>query len=137
MRVAFASDSGTHVDQHYGRARAFYVWEIGPDAATCVGHVVPAHADDGGDLERTLAARADAVADCAIVYSVEIGGPAAAKLVRRQVHPMRTSTIAPIADVVARLQGALRGRPPPWLRKLLDHKSPAPERAVTLGNRPD
>jgi len=118
MRVAFTSGSGTHIDQHYGKTESFYVWEIGPTDAACVGRVIPPAVDEAGGLEETLAARADAVADCNILYTLQIGGPAAAKLVRRNVHPMRAPCVTPIADMVARLQEVLRNNPPPWIRKL-------------------
>jgi nitrogen fixation protein NifX len=118
MRVAFASGSGTHIDQHYGKTRRFYVWEIGPEAAACVGHIDAPPTDEARGLEESLAARADSVADCHILYTLQIGGPAAAKLVRRNVHPMKAAGVTPISDMVARLQEVLRNNPPPWLRKL-------------------
>ena len=40
---------------------------------------------------------------------------------------MKTQTEVPVAEAVARLQEVLRGRPPPWLRRLLD---PAPGQDV-------
>ena len=71
------------------------------------------------DEEDRITARASAVAGCAIVYTVEIGGPAAAKLVARRIHPLKTGAPIPIEAAVERLQGVLRGTPPPWLRKAL------------------
>ncbi|HEX7598132.1 MAG TPA: hypothetical protein VF518_07945, partial [Polyangia bacterium] len=55
----------------------------------------------------------------------QIGGPAAAKLVARQIHPLKTAEDSPIASVVERLQGVLRGAPPPWLRKAMGQRQPA------------
>jgi len=120
MRVAFASAQGTHIDQHYGKAKSFFVWEVGPHDAACVGRIVPPQSKEGDSLEDVLAARADSVADCNILYSLQIAGPAAAKLVNRRVHPMKAIGVTPIAETVARLQGVLRNHPPPWLRKLTD-----------------
>ncbi len=117
MKVAFTSGSGTHIDQHYGKTPSFYVWEIGPDTATCLGRVEPPPTDERQTLEDALAARADSVADCTILYTLQIGGPAAAKLVRRNVHPMRAAEVTPVAEIVEKLQQVLRGNPPPWLRK--------------------
>ena len=71
------------------------------------------------DEEDRTAARANAVAECSIVYTVQIGGPAAAKLVARKIHPMKTGTELPIADAIAKLQQVLKGNPPPWLRKAM------------------
>ena len=119
MRIAFTSTDGRTVDQHFGMARDFFVWEVGPDTAKEVAKVA-ALAGPDLDEEDRITARANAIADCAIVYTVQIGGPAAAKLVARRIHPMKTATEVPIADVIARLQGVLRGTPPPWLRKAMN-----------------
>lgn len=117
MKVAFTSTDGRTVDQHFGMARDFWVWEVGPERAGLVGKVSALATSE--DEEDRIAARASAIAGCAIVYTVQVGGPAAAKLVARKIHPMKTATEVPIAEVVAKLQEVLRGRPPPWLRKAL------------------
>lgn len=121
MKVAFTSTSGDMIDQHFGMAQKFYIWEVGPDAAQCVS-TISAIANDGDEEDR-IAARANALADCAIVYTMQIGGPAAAKLVAKKIHPMKTNSEVPIVEVVGRLQEVLRGSPPPWLRKALNKDS--------------
>ena len=126
MRVAFTSTDGERIDEHFGRTDCFYVWEIGPDHALLVGKVSAITSAE--DEEDRIAARASAIADCAIVYTMQIGGPAAAKLVSRRIHPMKTATEVPVAEVVAKLQGVLRGNPPPWLRKAMgQHPEPLAE----------
>ena len=124
MRVAFTSTSGTTIDQHFGQAGHFFVWEVGPEAAAPVGRV---EALAVGDEEDRTVARASAIAGCAIVYTQQIGGPAAAKLVSRRIHPMKTGEPLPVEVAVARLQEVLRGRPPPWLRRLLEPSADAAE----------
>lgn len=123
MKVAFTSSDGERIDEHFGAARAYWIWEVGADRAEPLGQVAPA--PGAVDEEDRTAARADAVAGCAIVYTVQIGGPAAAKLVARRIHPLKTGAIVPIAEAIARLQQVLRGTPPPWLRKALGI-APAP-----------
>ncbi len=117
MRVAFTSSDGRTIDEHFGMASRFHIWEVGPDQAEPVGSVAAITTSD--DEEDRIAARATAVDGCALVYTVRIGGPAAARLVARRVHPMKTNAEVPIAEVVARLQEVLKGRPPPWLRKAM------------------
>jgi nitrogen fixation protein NifX len=120
MRVAFTSTDGRTIDQHFGMTRDFWIWEIGPDRAEQVAQVTAlAVGEDEEDEEDRIAARANAIADCTIVYTVQIGGPAAAKLVARRIHPMKTTTEVPIADVVVKLQDVLKRNPPPWLRKAM------------------
>ncbi len=124
MKVAFTTSDGTTIDRHFGQVSDFHVWEIGPDDARFLERV--SAVTTSGDEEDRTNARAGAVAGCAIVYTVQIGGPAAAKLVARRVHPMKTGADVPIADAVARLQQVLRGAPPPWLRKALGAAAPEP-----------
>ncbi|KAF0219209.1 MAG: nitrogen fixation protein [Geobacteraceae bacterium] len=122
MKVAFTSKTGEMIDQHFGMSDSFRVWEIGPDEARYVETLtVGSHGDDEEDK---IGARADLLKDCAIVYTMQIGGPAAAKLVARKIHPMKTTAVVPVAEIVGKLQEVLRGTPPPWLRKAM-HKDQA------------
>jgi nitrogen fixation protein NifX len=124
VKIAFTSSDGLNIDQHFGQASHFWIWEIGPETAEPVGAV--AVGPSGADEEDRIAARASAIAGCAVVYTQQIGGPAAAKLVSRRIHPMKTQAEVPVAEVVEKLQAVLRGRPPPWLRRLME---PAPAEA--------
>jgi nitrogen fixation protein NifX len=118
MKVAFTSSSGEVIDQHFGQCQSFHIWEIGPEEAKSVATVSGITTD--GDEEDRIAARANAIGDCAIVYTMQIGGPAAAKLVARKIHPMKTGIETPVAEVVGKLQEVLRNNPPPWLRKAMN-----------------
>lgn len=121
MKVAFTSSTGETVDEHFGMASAFSVWDVSGDEAVFVGRVESVSAE--GDEEDRIAARADVIADCTIVYTMQIGGPAAAKLIARKIHPMKTNVPVPVAEVIGKLQEVLRGNPPPWLRKALMPKT--------------
>ena len=117
MKVAFASTDKIHVNQHFGRAEEFYIWNIGPEEAEFSGVVqVSTAGDDEADRIET---RCSGLADCALVYVAEIGGPAAARLVQKKIHPLKSKTCEPISEVIEKLQEVLQGTPPPWLRKAL------------------
>ena len=118
IRVAFTSNDGNHVDEHFGKAQSIAIWQVAPDTAEEVATVAADAETD--DVEDKILRRAAAVTGCAIVYTTVIGGPAAAKLVARRIHPMKAPAGTPIESLVARLQSVLRGRPPPWLRKAMD-----------------
>jgi nitrogen fixation protein NifX len=118
MKIAFTTSDGTMIDQHFGQCERFQIWEVGPDQASFLASVTTeAH---GSDEEDRIAARAKLLADCAIVYTMQIGGPAAAKLVAQKIHPMKTNSPVSLPDTVAKLQEVLRGNPPPWLRKAMN-----------------
>lgn len=118
MKIAFTTTDGTMIDQHFGQCESFQIWEVGPDQAAFLESVTTeAH---GSDEEDRIAARAKILADCAIVYTMQIGGPAAAKLVAQKIHPMKTNTEVSLPETVGKLQEVLRGNPPPWLRKAMN-----------------
>jgi nitrogen fixation protein NifX len=117
MKVAFTSKTGEMIDQHFGMAESFTIWEMGPYDAY---PVEPIHVEKHeGDEEDKISSRVALLKDCAIVYTMQIGGPAAAKLVSHKIQPMKTTTEVPIAEIVAKLQGVLQGNPPPWLKKAM------------------
>lgn len=117
MNVAFASTDKVHIDEHFGRAEEFIIWKVGPETASFNGivQVNTAGADEADRIE----ARCAGLADCALVYVAEIGGPAAARLVAKKIHPIKSKNCAAISETVEQLQEVLRGNPPPWLRKAL------------------
>lgn len=117
MKVAFASTDKIHVDEHFGHAEEFYIWEIGPEAAEFSG-VLQVKAE-AGDIDDKIEARGAALADCALVYVAEIGGPAAARLVAKKIHPLKSREQEPIVDIVAKLQQVMQDNPPPWMRKAM------------------
>jgi nitrogen fixation protein NifX len=129
VKVAFATTDGTAVDEHFGRAATFAVWDITPDSADLAEMRRIADGDIDteivatrgmGDLhEEAVTAKIEKLADCRIVYFAEIGGPSAAKLVRRGIMPLKATTSSAIDGLVEDLRTALRERPTPWMRKAL------------------
>jgi nitrogen fixation protein NifX len=117
MKVAFASTDKIHIDEHFGRAEEFYIWEICSDSAEFSG-ILQVKEEDGDEADR-IEARCSSLAECALVYVAEIGGPAAARLVAKKIHPLKSKDKAPIQDMVKQLQEVLQGTPPPWLRKAM------------------
>ncbi len=118
MKIAFTTKTGDMIDLHFGQADSFHIWEVGPDDAHYLETLnVGEH---GADEEDRIAARARLLAECAIVYTMQIGGPAAAKLVAQKIHPMKSGREVSLLETVERLQQVLRGTPPPWLRKAMN-----------------
>ncbi|MBN1959116.1 MAG: nitrogen fixation protein NifX [Desulfuromonadales bacterium] len=117
MKVAFASTDKIHVNEHFGRAEEFYIWDIGPDEAEFNGIVQVKN--EGDDEADRIEARCSGLSECALVYVAEIGGPAAARLVAKKIHPIKSKERSPIAETVTKLQEVLQGAPPPWLKKAM------------------
>ena len=120
MKVAFASNDKVHVNAHFGQATEFAIWDIGPDEASFCGVVqVQAEEEMDGHSDDKIEARGAALEECALVYVGEIGGPAAARLVAKKIHPIKSKEREPITEVVEKLQEVLKCNPPPWLRKAM------------------
>lgn len=144
MKVAFSSTEGVTVDQHFGSAPRFYVWDVGPEGAEYLGTIEVQRAElESTDVQSTdvqgrlrgtedqedrITARASALQGCAVVFTAEIGGPAAAKLVARRIHPVKAPQ-RPVIELVERFQRMLREHPPPWLRRILGSRAQAQGRS--------
>jgi nitrogen fixation protein NifX len=118
MKIAFATQDLKRVDAHFGWARNIAIYEIDPQ-----GHRFLEAVQFDGDLredgnEDKLAPKIDAIKDCAILYVAAIGGSGAARVVANNIHPMKVNP-EEITDLLIKLEGVLRGTPPPWLRKAL------------------
>ena len=75
-------------------------------------------AEDGN--EDKLGPKLEAIRDCAILYVAAIGGSGAARVVARNIHPVKVAETQAIEAILLRLQTVLAGTPPPWLRKALN-----------------
>lgn len=129
MKVAFASSRGTTVDEHFGRAGAFAIWEVTPEGADFVEYRRLSDTDLDLDVVTTrglgaihddaVEAKIDKLADVRIVYCTEIGGPSAAKLIKRGVMPLKAPESTSIDSLAERLSETMRTRPTPWMRRVL------------------
>ena len=131
MKVAFATTNGTTVDEHFGRAGMFAIYEI-----TDKGHqfVEVRKFSDGMDKSLTdtrdqgplhdnaVQGKVDRLADCKLIYLTEIGGPSAARLVKKGIMPMKMKEPVAIVNALAQLEETIRKSPPPWLRKAMNKK---------------
>lgn len=123
MKIAFTTNDMKSVNAHFAGARTIAVWEVGQEDATFVQAIQfdnasaeSAKHDEDGDSR--VAARIAALEGCSLLFVKAIGGPAAAKVVRANVHPVKLPTEETIADVITRVQGMMQ-TPPPWLRKAM------------------
>lgn len=115
LRVAVAANRGENLDGHFGSCERFLVYQVSPDTIKLIAIRSTVEADAAEDKN---AARSALINDCQIVYVQSIGGPAAAKVVRAGVHPVKKPTGGDARDVLVELQGRLTS-PPPWLAQIM------------------
>jgi len=120
MKIAFTTKDSIYINAHFGSAKQIDIYDINTEGYTLAETVT-----FGGNLkqdgnEDKLEPKMNALKNCTIVYLADIGPSAAARLINKNITPIKpTDPEAPIADVLDRLVITLKGSPPPWLRKAL------------------
>ena len=116
IRVAIGSNGADAIDGHYGSCPRFLVYQVSPDEIRLVDIRSTAGADNAEDKN---AFRAELICDCHVMYVQSIGGPAAAKVVRAGIYPMKLPEGGKAPEALAKLQSVMSGSPPPWLAKII------------------
>ncbi|MDD2884797.1 MAG: dinitrogenase iron-molybdenum cofactor N-terminal domain-containing protein [Dechloromonas sp.] len=115
IRVAIAANRGENLDGHFGSCDRFLIYQVGQQAVRLIDIRSTVEADAAEDKNAT---RSALIGDCQIVYVQSIGGPAAAKVVRAGVHPIKKPEGGAARSVLMELQGRLAS-PPPWLAQIM------------------
>jgi nitrogen fixation protein NifX len=129
MKIAFATTDGVNIDEHFGRAGMFAVYDLtkegylfqeirkfseGRDSA------IEETKGMGAVHEDRVQQKVDKLSDCKIIYLVEIGGPSAARLVKKGIMPVKVKRSVSIEESLIKLAETISTTPPPWLRKALE-----------------
>lgn len=116
--VACASNGGELLDGHFGSCRRFLVYRVTAGAFRLIEQrdIDPAAVTAAEDKN---AARAALIADCQVLCVASIGGPAAAKVVKQDIHPIRFPEIRSARERIAELARTLGTKPAPWLAKIM------------------
>jgi len=129
MKVAFATTDNTSVNEHFGRAGSFAVYDMTAEGyrfveirkfADGMDRTVMDSRDSGPLHESAVQNKVDRLADCKLIYLTEIGGPSAARLVQKGIMPMKVKESVAIESALQQLAETIRKSPPPWLRKAMN-----------------
>lgn len=122
IRVAIASNHDGILDGHFGSCLQFLIYQVSPQEIRLIDVRATVGKEDEGEKNAYLA---ELISDCDILYVASIGGPAAAKVVKHSIHPVKHIEEVNAEDVLAKLQGVLSSMPPPWLAKVMGHSDEA------------
>jgi nitrogen fixation protein NifX len=116
IRVACASNSGAMLDGHFGSCRHFLIFQVSASEQRlieirCI--------DDARAQDDKNSYRAALISDCQILFVASIGGPAAAKVVRADVHIIKRPGGGMAEDEIHALQQVIGRDAPPWLAKVM------------------
>ncbi|MCL4457334.1 MAG: nitrogen fixation protein NifX [Nitrospirae bacterium] len=129
MKIAFATTDGVMVDEHFGRAGMFAVYELTNDGYKFLEMRKFAEGRDsavedtkgmGHAHDEKVQGKVDKLADCKIIYLTEIGGPSAARLARKGIMPVKVKEIVSIEESMKKIMETVKTSPPIWLRKAMN-----------------
>lgn len=118
VKIAFATSDRRAVNQHFGAAEAFAIYEVGEtetrliEVAEFIETAMDGH-------EGKLAAKVELLGDCAAVYCNAVGASAIQQLLAASIQPMRVDEGTLIDELLCGLQKNLVNDPPVWLAKHL------------------
>jgi nitrogen fixation protein NifX len=116
IRVACASNGGELLDGHFGSCRRFLVYQVAAGAHRLID---VRDIDDSEAEDDKNSHRAGLIGDCQVLFVASIGGPAAAKVVKLDIHPIKFPQGGSARDRVADLAAQLADKPAPWLAKVM------------------
>lgn len=128
MKIAFATTDELTVNEHFGRAGKFVIYDMSEDKYEYTETRVFAEGkdteiqnskDDVQVHENKVDAKVNRLSDCKIVYFTEIGGPAAARLIKKGMMPVKVKEGVSIEESLQKLKETLKTSPPPWLKKAM------------------
>jgi nitrogen fixation protein NifX len=128
MKVAFATTDEKNVDEHFGRAGMFAIYEFTNSGFRFIetrkfaegrDQAVVDTRDMGLLHDNAVQSKVDRLADCKLIYLTEIGGPSAARLVKKGIMPMKVKEPVAIETALQQLADTIKASPPPWLKKAM------------------
>lgn len=120
MKVAFATKDLENINDHFGWAQQFAIYDINKDGYELLEVVKTKKENPGEDVEAAkIQSKIDAIAGVAIMYCEAIGPTAAAKVIHNKIHPIKVPEPKSIDDAAKELVTMLNGNPPPWIKRIM------------------
>jgi nitrogen fixation protein NifX len=116
IRVACASNRGEMLDGHFGSCQRFLIYQVSESE----NRLIDIRAiDEPEEVDDKNLFRSSLIDDCQILFVGSIGGPAAAKVIRAGVHPIKKPQAVPAREEMLSLQQVIGKDAPPWLAKVM------------------
>lgn len=123
IRVAFASNTADQLDGHFGSCDRFLVYQVSSSVKQLIDvrYIQNSVLDTKAVADDKTNYRTSLVKDCQLLFVNSIGGPAAAKVIKIGVHPLKYPKIGDVNHYLESLQDVMTKSPPPWLAKILGY----------------
>lgn len=116
LRVAITSNQDQLLNGHFGTSLRVLIYEVNASHYQLVD-VLPVEDDLKG--EQRTEAILSLIKGCQILFTLSIGGPAAAKVTRAYIHPVKKLHPVDASEVLTELTKVIANNPPPWIQKAL------------------
>lgn len=115
IRVAFATNDNENIDAHFGSAKQFNVYDISKEGFE-ISKIIKI---EDKDTDQTVAL----LKGNDIVYFINIGPTAAAKIINSGIFPIKYKEVVSIEDELKKLVAMLNSNPPPFIKKIIEKKA--------------
>ena len=126
LKLAFASVGLQEVNQHFGLAQGFAIYEITADGSSMVevAGFDEQKSYEPGHSEDKLTDKIELVKDCIAVYSNAVGPRAVSRLLECGIHPIKVDVGTPISEIIDSLQQSIQDEDlPGWVLRALASKN--------------
>ncbi len=121
LLVAFASQEGDIVDQHFGSAQAFFLYAITAEKAELIAHQGFGYEKKDGNEDK-LKPKLTWLVGADVVYCGSVGGSATRQLVSLGINPVQVTGGPDLEEIIEDLQKQLQGEPEGWLLNIIKRK---------------
>lgn len=118
FKVAFASSDLKKVDQHFGSAERFAIYQVTPEEITLLEVAEFGSLDQDGN-ESKLLEKFVVLDGCVAVYCLAVGPSAVRQLMALKIQPMKVAHGSQINSLLKELQHDLQDGPSGWLARAL------------------
>ncbi len=116
MKVGFATSDNILINDHFGWAKNFAVYEINQNGFRFLeNRYFEEEIEELNKIDKKI----EGLNDLKIIFVESIGGAAAARVVKSGIHPVKSKPNDKIEAVMEELQAVLSKNPPPWLKKII------------------
>lgn len=120
--IAFATRDRKCIDQHFGSACSFMIYQVTPDSAKLI-EVAEFSETEQDKNHSKLLTKLELLEECQAVYSNQVGNMAVRQLLSIGVQPIRSIPGTPISREITLLQQSWQTSPPPWLNKAINSQN--------------
>lgn len=107
LRIAFATNDQVHINQHFGTAAMFALYELSESHWQLIEMVEYENTQKGHD-EKKLTSRIDALLQCHAVYCNAIGTSAIKQLLNNNIQPIKVEPAHEINEILINVNKGLQ-----------------------------